>query len=85
MMKAKSEGFLFYSIFVEECVNSFGVHNVQGLYSTRQGEMPTYGISSYMPWYKMPVDQLLSVSHFAMNDEVVRVPLLWNDAYNWLK
>lgn len=83
MMKAKHEGYLFYSIFVEEYVNSFGVHHVDGLYSNR--EVPMYGIASYTPWYKMPVDEFLPFSHFRLNDEVVHVALLENSAYNWLK
>ncbi len=85
MMKAKKEGFLFYTIFVEEYVNSFGYHSVHGLYSNNPGEVPMYGISSYTPWNKMPVDQFLSLSHFKINDQVVQIPLLGHDGYNWMK
>jgi hypothetical protein len=85
MMKAKQEGFLFYTIFVEEYVDSYGVHYINGLYSIHPGEIPMYGISSYTPWYKMPVDTFFSLSHFKINDDVVHVPLLRHPAYKWLR
>ena len=85
MLKAKSEGRLFYSIFIEETVNNFGCHQVYGLYNNKQGEPAMYGITSFTPWYKMSVDHFLDVAHFNLDENIERVLLLGQGSYTWLK
>jgi hypothetical protein len=85
MLEAKKKGEQFYSFFIEETVNSRGLHRVYALYTEQTESNPVFGISSQCPWYDLSYSKLKTYINFCFHDHIKRDLILSQKSYNWLK
>jgi hypothetical protein len=82
---ATKQGFKYFHLFLEEKVDYRGTHSVSLLHKPNSTEDYKYGVPEENPWFKEPFEKYGHLLDKKISDELIRICLLGNDSYNWMK
>lgn len=85
LVDARSEGYKFFNLFLEETVDSYGRHNVYILYNEHFATARRYGIATEEPWFTEDPDKWKPRIKVPIPDTISRICILNEISYNWLK
>ncbi len=87
LLEARSKGFDFFHIFIEETVNARGSHEVSLIYIEQSNGKDLFGVPSHKPWTKEAVDKWAEYSFIALPSEekLRKIGIGGSNSYNWMK